>query len=439
MVKLGIIFCLLSTVAICSCSTPSNSDLNVINNVEETQQTTYGKFTADDYLKVDGVNVVNQNNENIYLHGTNIGGYSIVETWMSSLRINATHKDHVTMNSILTTRFGEDGCLRFWEEYRKAYLNEEDFAICRNMNMNCLRFPFSYMSVDPSFNNVKSIEGERYNFEILDNFIALASKYHMYTILDLHGAYGSQNGQDHSGQLFDTAAEVDFYTNETNIQKTIDLWKAIAERYKDNPAVAAYDILNEPGEKAGPTGTKHWNVFDRIYKGIRSIDENHIIIFEACWAANNLPQPSQYNWKNVMYSFHEYTSQNNNAEAHLNHFTNLINDVLNQNFNVPIHVGEFICYGLEKAWRDTLQMLNDKHIHWQTWTYKIHRLKNLGKVPGFGILRCFDLDPVYLDDQNETLDSLIEKLHLLKTVKTDDAQLKFSSGTTLERLLREYC
>ena len=28
------------------------------------------------------------------------------------------------------------------------------------------------------------------------------------------------------------------------------MWKEISNRYKNNPAVAGYDTLNEPGEKA---------------------------------------------------------------------------------------------------------------------------------------------------------------------------------------------
>ena len=72
----------------------------------------------------------------------------------------------------------------------------------------------------------------------------------MYVILDMHGAFGSQNGMDHSGEINDGKQ---LYYNQSNKDKTLNLWKKIAEHFKGNPAVAAYDILNEPGIKAAAT------------------------------------------------------------------------------------------------------------------------------------------------------------------------------------------
>ena len=81
----------------------------------------------------------------------------------------------------------------------------------------------------------------------------------------MHGVYGSQNGKDHSGQIIDNIEDIDFYTNEEKIGKTIDLWEALTEHFLGAPTIAAFDILNEPGELAGSTSERHWKVFDRIY------------------------------------------------------------------------------------------------------------------------------------------------------------------------------
>ncbi len=62
----------------------------------------------------------------------------------------------------------------------------------------------------------------------------------------MHGAFGSQNGKDHSGDTSNPDVG-NFFGNEENITKTIKLWEAIAKRYKDNAWVAGYDLLNEPG------------------------------------------------------------------------------------------------------------------------------------------------------------------------------------------------
>ena len=73
--------------------------------------------------------------------------------------------------------------------------------------------------------------------------------------------------------------------------------------------MAAYDTLNEPGEKAGTTSSKHWAFYNQMYKTIRSVDPDHIIIMESCWGTANLPKPSDYGWSNVMYEYHHYTRQ----------------------------------------------------------------------------------------------------------------------------------
>ncbi|MFQ7172940.1 MAG: cellulase family glycosylhydrolase [Thomasclavelia ramosa] len=54
------------------------------------------------------------------------------------------------------------------------------------------------------------------------------------------------------------------------IFKTIKLWEAIAARYNGNEWVAGYDLLNEPG---GALGTEQFEVYDRIYKAVRAIDQ----------------------------------------------------------------------------------------------------------------------------------------------------------------------
>ena len=77
----------------------------------------------------------------------------------------------------------------------------------------------------------------------------------------------------------------DFFGKEENIQKTIKLWEAIAARYNGNEWVAGYDLLNEPG---GALGTEQFEVYDRIYKAVRAIDQDHIIQIQAIWEPTHL-------------------------------------------------------------------------------------------------------------------------------------------------------
>jgi len=150
----------------------------------------------------------------------------------------------------------------------------------QELGMSVVRVPFTYMNFYEKNSNDKW-ELKSNAFDRLDWIIDECSERGIYVILDLHGAFGSQNGQDHSGEVIENKADVKFYNDNNLKQLTLDLWKEIANRYKNNPAVAGYDTLNEPGEKAGNTKSYHWDYYDEIYKAIRSVDPNHIIIFES--------------------------------------------------------------------------------------------------------------------------------------------------------------
>lgn len=392
----------------------------------------WGVFTEDDFIKADGKVLKTAAGEVLTLRGINIGGYLVTEQWMCGFRgSNNQYTDHKDLTEVFVKRFGAEEAVKLWTYYRENFWTEADVENCQKMGMNSIRLPFSYMNVDPQYNNVPEIKGQKYNFTVLDEFVELAAQYGIYTILDLHGAYGSQNGQDHSGESLNLE-QVDFYNNEENKQKTADLWRALAEHFEGNPAVAGYDILNEPGEKAGTTKDYHWDYFDVLYDAIREVDKDHVVIIESCWDGNNLPQPSKYGWQNVMYSFHNYTGHHDDVNAHLNHMQNKIDGVRKQNFNVPIYMGEFTCYGQEQAWKKTLSLFNSYGWSWASWTYK---LSNTG-YDGWAI--CYaSAERIYAD--RDSLEEIYDKMYYLDTNCESSSMYRFSSGNTLFNIMKAGC
>lgn len=394
-------------------------------------------------LKTQGELIVNEEGETVYLRGVNAGGLFVIEQWMTGFKNVQNEegtlicRDHKTTTKAFIERFGEKKAQELWSEYQKNWWSEQDFQNCADMGMNVIRLPFTYMNVD--FDAISSYDdaGIIYDFTALEDFVQTAAKYGMYTILDLHGAYGSQNGQDHSGEVISPAASVDFYSNEKMQTLTVNLWRELAYHFKDNPNVAAYDLLNEPGEKKDEGGTqstskRHWDFMDKAYKAVREEDENHIVVFESCWEGNNLPKPSVYGWENCMYSFHHYSGQTSNAEAHNRSMDNKISNVTAQKFGIPIQLGEFNCYSTEESWDYSLQTLNDNGWHWTSWTYKVN---NSWGNSGWGIYytEAKSVDPLY--DQEE------EILQKWKDIRTDEDTKKctFESGRTLFEIMRKYC
>lgn len=425
----------LSSVVLCGCNPSDGGGKTPINPPEPSAFNLDGEFTDEEYLKVEGSNVVDQNGKPVILRGINAGGYLVTERWMCATTLSEGSTYHLNLTEKLVERFGKEKTLEFWQTYRENFWTDYDFEVIKNTRMNVIRLPFSYMNVDPEFNNVPKKEGQEFNFDILDDFIERTASYHLYVILDLHGAYGSQNGQDHSGQTFSSADQVDFYSNQEKKDKTVKLWKALAEHYKDVNSIAAYDLLNEPGEKAGSTTTRHWAFFDDMYKAIRKIDTDRPLIMESCWDGANLPKPNEYNWENVIYSFHNYSSQYDDPQANLESFKNKLDGVNRQNFNVPFYMGEFTCYNNEQSWRLTLDYLNKANWHWTNWSYKINRT-NYTSYGGWGIY--FTHSPRIVVDI-DSYEEIMEKLNYLDTNHDESELMAFDSSVSLQRVLQYYC
>ena len=259
--------------------------------------------------------------------------------------------------------------------------------------MSVIRLPFTYMNLCDDNGNLKSNA-----FDRLDWFVQNCSQRGMYVILDMHGAFGSQNGMDHSGEINDGKQ---LYYNQSNKDKTLNLWKKIAEHFKGNPAVAAYDILNEPGIKAAATYSLHWDFYNEIYNTIRSKDSNHIIIMESCWDADNLPRPSQYGWTNVAYEYHYYPwSAQNSSDAQKSYFSGKVSDIANHNYGVPTFVGEFTCFEQEEGWKAAMSTFNGQGWHWTTWSYKVTGNSSWG---------IYNHNPEKVDIYNDSADTIKNK------------------------------
>lgn len=384
----------------------------------------YGIMDESDYLKVVGTEVRDERGEGdpVFLRGTNAGGYLVIEQWMTAITNgDGPYCDHKRVDDAFTARFGADGAAALWAEYRRNYWTDDDFARCAEMGMTALRLPFSYMNVD--FGGV-------YDFTVLDDFVYGAAKYGMYTILDLHGAYGSQNGKDHSGEIVEDYADVDFYRNEDKIERTCRLWSALAAHFRGNPCVAAFDLLNEPGEHAGTTGRRHWDVFDRLYDAVRAEDTDRIVIFEACWDAVNLPRPETYGWENCMYSYHQYAGTENGTSVTVQGPTYLqkIINAEQAHYGVPNYMGEFNCYDDAPSWRYALELMNGKGWHWTSWAYKT----NIDSPWGIYNTAARRVDP-YTDSRDAMTAKWTE-------IATDRGSLHvMPGGETLAEIIEEAC
>lgn len=316
--------------------------------------------TPSNFLKTDGKLIRNQfgTGDAVTLRGTNVGGWLITENWQSPVDA----KDLRTILETFTSRFGKDKAWELVNHLQNNWWTEKDFDLVKAEGINILRLPMSYFEMMNEDGSLKTTA-----FARMDWFIQEAKKRDIYVMIDMHGAVGSQNGKDHSGDT--TIADIgNFYGNEENIQKTIYLWEAIAKRYKDEPMVCGYDLLNEPSA----TGIVQYEVYDRIYRAIRAIDTNHIIYLQAIWNPVDLPDPSLYGWENISYQYHFYQWDNiNDLDSQLKFVQSKIDMVNARNFNVPTFVGEFTFFANEESWKQGLALYEKAGWNWTTWTFKV--------------------------------------------------------------------
>lgn len=326
-----------------------------------------GKIKQEDFLHVEEGNLVTENGEEVLLQGVNLGSWLVQESWMCP--VNGEDKKWANLDTIgvLESRFGVEKTAKLLETYQDNWITEWDIKNIADMGCNVIRVPFWYRNfmLDTQGTWITENFDENPGFKRLDWVIEQADKNGLYVILDMHGCPGGQS-MDH---CCGTLEQNDLYTDET-CQNTMELlWRTIAERYKDSPVVAAYDIMNEPQNNSGYEGEHSYDpwqqetwemsnqIYDRMIKAIREVDSRHVITVEGIWRITNLPNPKEMGWENMMYQTHLYDDNEN----FYNNTQNMVET--REKYGVALYVGEFQnLYGIE--------MCQEEDINWTTWTYK---------------------------------------------------------------------
>ncbi|HSQ44927.1 MAG TPA: cellulase family glycosylhydrolase, partial [Ginsengibacter sp.] len=194
---------------------------------------------------------------------------------------------------------------------------------------------------------------------------------HMYLILDLHAAPGGQGNDINISDRDPTKPSL--WQSEANQQKTIALWKKLAERYKNEQWIGGYDILNEPNwgftdSVNDRNGTKEKNnapikeLFQQITNAIRSVDKNHMIIIEGNGWGNNYTGILPAWDKNIVLSFHKYWDYNKPENIQR------IIDARNK-YNLPVWLGE--TGENSNVWfTEEVRLLEKNNIGWSMWPLK---------------------------------------------------------------------
>ncbi|MBR6784864.1 MAG: cellulase family glycosylhydrolase [Clostridia bacterium] len=321
-------------------------------------------FTQDDFLKTKGTKIVNSKGETVRLKGVNLGSWMIWEDWLSPYEEVADHYDVIEK---LTERFGEEKAYELMDIYMDNWITEKDLDEIKLMGFNCVRVPFWFRNFYYDDNGRKILdENGEWDFSRLEWIVEECSKRRIYVVLDMHGAVGYQNDASHSGKKDSCSLYDDTEQGERYRELTDELWREIATRFNGNPAVAMYDLLNEPmcDVPADESARRKNNtyIYNRLYKTVRSVDSSHIITMESIWSVWALPQSFLMGWRNVVYQVHLYDRSN----KYFNRMAFLPKLFF---FNVPMMMGEFYPHGTA-TWDNAFKTIDALNYNWFLWTYK---------------------------------------------------------------------
>lgn len=321
------------------------------------------------FIQVSGENLV-LNGKKIVLRGLGLGNWMNTEHFMTKMP-GTDHRKKMLFQEI----YGSENANLFFESYLSNYITEADFRFLKGLGVNVVRLPFTYRHFE---DDQHPGEYKKEGFRHLDRVLSYCEKYQIYAILDLHAVPGGQNPDSHADN---DLGESKFWDDASFRNRVVGLWEFIANHYKDNRWVAAYDLVNEPVYV--PDAKVFNDFFDKTIEAIRRVDKHHVLFLEGDnWAQDfsmfHEPQDPQ-----IAYSFHYYpvysvkpypeSFERKDIERHL---APLIEKIRKQ-FHRPIWCGETgagfskekILYGRDLI-KTTLDIIEEHDVSWTLWAYK---------------------------------------------------------------------
>ena len=316
------------------------------------------KNNGKPFLKVKGQDIVTPNGESFLIQGINLGNWLNPEGYMFLFKDVSSYR---LIDQAFREMVGPDFTDQFWKTFKDNYITREDIAYIKQTGMNSIRLPFHYkLFTDEDYMGLKSNQD---GFARVDSVIKWCKAEGLYVILDMHDAPGGQTGDN----IDDSYGYPWLFESETSKQLFSEIWKKIADRYKNEPTVLGYDLLNEPIATYF-TNKEEINkllvpVYKRGVEAIRSVDPNHIILLGgAQWNSNFSMFDEKAIDSNMLYTCHRYWCDT--LQSNLQDFIDFRNKV-----NLPLYMGE--TGENTDEWVGGFRRLMERNnMGWHFWPYK---------------------------------------------------------------------
>jgi len=344
------------------------------------------------FVKTKGTQLVDANGNSIILKGTNLGHWLVPEGYMFKMnQVNAPRK----IDEMLYELVGPDSLQVFWKGFLNNYITHDDIKYLKSIGSNHIRLPFHYkMFTDDLY------MGERNaGFKYFDRLLDWCRQEKMYVLLDMHGAPGGQTGDN----IDDSYGYPFLFKSKSSQDLMTEIWVKIAEKYKNEPLIIGYDIVNEPiahyfNDELPYLNHQLFLLYKRIVAEIRKVDKEHTIFLNGSNWSGNFDVFEEIIDDNVVYEFHKYWFEVNQGaiQQYLD---------FRDKHQVPIYIGE--TGENTDEWVNDFRILLDKHeISWAFWPYK--KMNNLAGIMNFKEPEDYHLITKYADSDRSSFAKMRE-------------------------------
>lgn len=353
--------------------------------------------------------------------------------------------DDYSARNILLKRFGAEKAEELLSKYQECYITRKDLEYIKSKNFNFVRVPVYWQEIMDENCKIKE-----HGWDNIDWLLEQCRELELYVMLDYHGAPGGNTlGSITAGQL-----DSNRLWHEPLYQKmSMKIWKNMAERYKDHPEIAVYDLLNEPcvipveSEREGMTGVippstptmfyqlSDWyktpvrKFYQEAYKIIRETGDRHVLCMQQFADIQLLEAPAVYGWENVMYQVHCYPVGDWRNHDQVLDSMKAYMELLEAHipcWKIPVLAGEFCIWEFEDVWELWMQWLTDHGVHWANWSYKITDPAEKDHWSLF-----YDHNGTYVDYYRDSCEMIEHKWKNYETVH-------YRKNQGLETLLKKY-
>jgi len=221
------------------------------------------------------------------VRGVNLGGWLVLEPWITPSLFDNTGDNRIVDEWTFGQYRDRDTAQAVLVNHWNTWVTEDDFCAIADAGLNHVRIPIGYWAYEVG-SGEPYIQGQH---DYLVKAVGWAAKHKLKVIIDLHGAPGSQNGFDNSGQRMPFPR---WHSNQTNVDRTNRILAQIATEFDNNPNVVPIIApLNEP---AGFDGEQVLNVTRQYwYDSYQNISEQSSVVT----LIHDAFQPLSY-WNNFM-------------------------------------------------------------------------------------------------------------------------------------------